>query len=300
MQNENDWKIYYNSIKARCEKLIEYGIWYGIDFYQFKAWLNNFTTEREKFFSALVLDSLIFRSEEQVLSMLYDLLTRDLHNIWRLKEDSLYDKNNNPLALLRRRYPKIDFRIVTTVKCSDPNTKSGFHMIYLLNHQMGVRAEWTIRVSEIEKCYNEGVRCFLLLDDISCTGEQIADILKEININQYDNAKFYVALCTIHEVAFNRLKTEFPSIEIVYTEFLDRKNDFFDSIPIDATDYQDKQEAIDKYLSFLKTKNISYKPPLGKGGLSLTYAFSHNVPNNCLPILHYENNSFKKLINKRP
>jgi len=300
MQKENDWKVFYNNVKSRCGKLIEYGIWQGIDIYQFKAWLNNFQTERAQFFSALILDSMIFRSEEHVKSMLYDLLTRNLHNMWRLKKDSLYDANNNPLDLLKSRYPKIGFRIVTTVKGTDPVTKSGFHMVHLLNHQMNVRCEWIIKTDEINYYYNQGIHCFLLLDDIACTGEQIEDILNEIDITKYPEARFYIALCTIHEKALTILKEHFPSINIVYTEFLDNKNNFFESIPINETDYKNKQDAIDKYTIFLKKHNIIFKPPLGKGNLGLTYAFSHNVPNNSLPILHYENEQFKKLINKRP
>lgn len=300
MQNENSWKVFYGNVRFRCEKLIEYGIWQGIDPYRLKMWLNNFKTDREKLFSALVLDSLIFRSEEQVKSMLYDLFTKDLHNIWRIKKDPLYTSDINPLNLLKRRHPDIKFRIITTVKSTDPSTKSGYHMVHLLNHFMDVRSEWTIKVSEIEDKYKEGIRCFILLDDISCTGEQLNEVLKEIDISQYTEARFYILLCTIHEKARLSLSTKYPNVSIVYTEYLDDSNNFFDSISLKETNYKDRQEAIDRYKEFLKDKKILFRPPLGKGDLGLTYAFCHNVPNNSLPILHYENDNFKKLITKRP
>lgn len=300
MQNENSWKVFYSNVKNRCEKLIEYGIWQGIDILQFKSWLNNFKSDREKFFSALILDSLIYRSEEQVKSMLFDLLTRDLHNIWRLNNDALYDPGNNPLTLLTRRNPAIDFRIVTAVKSNDPDTKSGYHIVFLLNHHMGVRSEWIIKPSEIEHYYNQGISCFVLLDDISCTGEQMDNIIEEIKISKYPNARFYAGLCTMHKSAYEMLTKKYSKIKFVYTELLDNMNNFFESLPIGETSYSNKDDAINKYIQYLKDKNIRCKPELGKGELGLTYAFSHNVPNNSLPILHYENDCFKKLINKRP
>lgn len=300
MQNENSWKVFYSIVKNRCEKLIEYGIWQGIDTFQFKSWLNNFKSDREKLFSALILDSLIYRSEEQVKSMLFDLLTRDLHNTWRISNDSLYEPNNNPLTLLKRRNPSIDFRIVTAVKSSDPDTKSGYHIVFLLNHCMDVRSEWIIKPSEIESYYRQGISCFILLDDISCTGEQMDSILEEINISKYPDARFYVGLCTMHKFAYKVLTQKYSRIKFIYTEFLDDSNNFFESLPINETSYSDKEDAIEKYMKYLKDKNIKSKPELGKGELGLTYAFSHNVPNNSLPILYYENDRFKKLINKRP
>lgn len=300
MQKENCWRIFYDNVKYRTDKLIEYGIWSGIDANQFKAWLNNFHTEREKFFSALILDSLVYRTKDHTLSMLYDLFTRDLHNIWRLKKESLFNKDVNPLSLLKNKYNEIGFRIVTTAKSADPNTKSGFHMIYLLNHEMNVHSKWTIKISDMKNLYREGIRCFVLLDDISCTGEQIVSVLDEINIDNYPNATFYIALCTIHQMAIDTLKEKYPTVNVIYTEYLNYQNNFFNSIPINETDYKNKQEAIDKYNTFLKNKKIKYYPSLGKGELALTYAFNHNVPNNCLPILHYQNEIFKKLINKRP
>lgn len=47
--------------KSQCGKLIEYGIWKGIDSNDLSAWLKNFSTEQEKYFAACIMDWLVYR-----------------------------------------------------------------------------------------------------------------------------------------------------------------------------------------------------------------------------------------------
>ena len=75
-----DWKIYSNSIRDRCRDLIEHKIWSGIDKNQFEKWRCNFKTDHEKYFAACILDSLIYRSNQQTYSLINQLIYRNINN----------------------------------------------------------------------------------------------------------------------------------------------------------------------------------------------------------------------------
>ena len=110
---EDNWKTYYNNIKNRSLKLIELGIWKGVDPNMLSAWINNFQTDREKYFSACILDAIMYRSKDQVISMLYDLYTKDLHNLLRIYSD-IYTPYKPPLELLKDKWNDPGFRVVSS------------------------------------------------------------------------------------------------------------------------------------------------------------------------------------------
>src|SRR5687767_9010619 len=103
-----DWKIYNNSIRDRCRDLIEFKIWNGIDLDQLENWRRNFKTDEERYFSACVLDSLIYRSNEQTYSLMHQMLYKNLNNLFRLLKRGdlqnfpycLTDKIKDPLVRL--------------------------------------------------------------------------------------------------------------------------------------------------------------------------------------------------------
>ena len=296
---EDNWKIYYNNIKIRCQKLIEFGIWKGIDLNMFTAWINNFQTDREKYFSACILDALIYRSKDQVVSMLYDLFTKDLHNLFRLKSN-IYTKYRNPLFLLKNKWNDPEFRVISAVKKSDPPSKSGYLMSHYLVHHLSACERWFITPFALEDEIQKGVKHFILLDDVICTGEQMDETIIEANILQYSEyATFYIAVCTAHQVGIERLQKKYPNISIAYTELLTDDNSFFNFLDIKNTDYENINDAKNKYDTFLKKKGIKNKDTLGFGSLGLVYGFEHNTPNGSLPILHYRNENFHPLLNKR-
>ena len=112
MEND-DLKIFFKKKKTECEQLIKYRIWDGVDSNNLKSWLKNFNTQEERNFAALVLEWLVYRSNEHCKSMLYDVLTRLLHNQWRLDKSPVYDINKNPLILLQEKYSDPNIRYVT-------------------------------------------------------------------------------------------------------------------------------------------------------------------------------------------
>lgn len=297
MKSEDKSQLYYDVIKSRSKKLISYGIWAGINPNQFTAWLNNFKSKREKYFAALILDRLIYRSNNQVVSMLYDLFTKDLQNLFRTASSELYNENTNPLFLLKQKKdPK--FRILAAVKKDSSPAKSGYAITNLLVHQLCIREKWTILSEKIDEEIKNGIKNFIFVDDIIATGETVLDVLNDLCINKYKNINFYIAVCTAHEVGLKNLESKYPNVKIAYSELLTDNNSFFYSIDLSETEYKDIDDLKEKYQAYIISHDFKNKK-YGYGDLGLLYAFEQSTPNGSLPILYYETEKFIPLLRKK-
>src|SRR5436190_14170332 len=105
-------QIYYDTIKERCNNLIDLNIWDGIEKIQLRKWLNNFSTEEEKYFAACVLDCLIFRSEQQTESLFFQLFYKEIPNLIRRKNLSV---DANLIARLKET-PDPKVRLVSVMR----------------------------------------------------------------------------------------------------------------------------------------------------------------------------------------
>lgn len=288
--------------KEQCLKLIGLGIWKGIDSNDFKAWLKNFSTPQEKYFAAWVIDWLVYRNEEHVESMLFDLLTRHLHNQWRIDKNPEYLPMRNPLEILMSKWAvnKYSLRYVTAVKKDDRASKSGYRIINVLNHNLRVSEKYNIKPEEIGDAYeNLGVRTFLFFDDIIGTGEQMEGVLQEAAIDNYPDAFIYVLVCAAHEIGIQYILKKYPMVKILCAEFIPIDSNLYSNFPLADFGMQTADEIHEWYVEFMKRKNVSPKNAVGRGDLGLVYAFQGSVPNNSLPLLFYENESLSKLLKKR-
>jgi hypothetical protein len=89
----------------------------------------------------------------------------------------------------------------------------------------------------------------------------------------------------------SNLKTRFPLLRIVASEILEAQHGLFsDESPAFADGVNTAASAKDFYLEFLDRRGLSIgrEDQLGFGGLGLTYAFEHAVPDNNLPLLWWE------------
>ncbi len=297
---ENDsLKIFFKKKKAECEQLIRYRIWDGIDSNNLRSWLKNFNTQEEQNFAALVLEWLVYRSNEHCKSMLYDVLTRLLHNQWRLEKSPVYDMRKHPLVLLQEKYTDPNIRYVTAVTKTDPDSKSGYSMVRDLNHKFHASTRWNIRNEQIPECYNAGIRTFIYVDDIIGSGEQIINVLNESPIANYEDIKVYVCVCAAHEHGINNIMEQYPNVKILAAEYIPLDTDIFSNI-YSILGYESKDALREWYKDFMKAKGFNRGVNIyGRGDLGLVYAFQDNTPNNSLPILHFHNENLSMLLNKR-
>lgn len=291
--------IFFKEKKERSEKMIDYGIWRGVHSDDLGAWLKNFTSDVERFFAACILDWLVYRNDEHVVSMLYDLLTKHLHNQWRLDGNPLYNEEKNPLIMARNKWQDPGFRYVTAVTMKDKDTKSGYHIARYLNQKLEISTNWNIRCSEINEAYQNGIRTFLFADDIIGTGEQMNDVLSEAGVDNYNDIFVYVLVCAAHEEGIKTIHEKYPLARILYAEFIPKDSSVFIQFPTDEMGFENAEALKTWYIIFMKKKGVAEEKILGRGDLGLVYAFESNVPNDSLPLLYYENNKLRRLMQKR-
>lgn len=294
-EDKDSVETFVESVFSRSEMFIDMGIWRGIDKVKLRAWKNNFTTVDERYFSALVLDNLTYRTEEHVKSMLIDLFTIGIPNAFRLNGDELYQTMRYALTLLKKR-KDIPVRIVNT---NHTSTQSSAHYAFMLNHVMGFHRDYFCDIDDIDTHYSQGIKHFILIDDIICSGEQIDTVLRQIDFQKNSDARFYIAACAIHDDGMELLRQKYPNVKFAYAEHLTQNVSFLHgvdySFPVKCT-----INVLDEfYKNMLKRKGFAARHPYGIVGMGLNYAFDKSVPNDCIAILHLHNDQFNELLTKR-
>lgn len=294
-EDKESVETYVESVFSRSEMFIDMGIWRGIDKVSLRAWRNNFTTVDERYFSALVLDNLTYRTEDHVKSMLIDLFSIGIPNAFRLNADELYETMRFSLTLLKNS-KNIPIRIVNT---NHTSTQSSGYYAFMLNHVMCYHRDYFCDLDEIEVHYHKGIRHFILIDDIICSGEQIDTVLQQIDFQKFKDARFYIAACAMHDEGMRLLREKYSHVKYAYSEHLTQNVSFLDgvdySFPVTCT-----RDILDRfYKNMLKEKGFGVRHPYGIIGMGLNYAFDKSVPNDCIAVLHLHNEHFNGLLKKR-
>jgi hypothetical protein len=288
----SDALIYTDEVITRCMDFLYCGIWAGIHPSRLRKWLNNFNTDEEKYFAACVLDSLVYRSEQQTVSLLRQLLQRTLPDLTRL--------DPTPLGAMEdwQGILKIDpgaadpgVRLVAAVQRTDPPTKSAYVILRLLKRHLGINENWVISPWAVAESLRAGIQVFVFIDDFLGTGQQFIDIATAEGLASCMRSAYaaYVPLAG-HTRGIANLTTAFPELRVQPVETLD--DDFSLFAPSsqafdDGMNTPDGAEAF--YDALLDSKGLKLigADRKGYGGLGLAYAFSHAVPDNSLPILWY-------------
>ena len=297
--SSSEIEVFIRKKKDQCEKLIQFGIWHGVDSNNLGAWLKNFSSLEEKYFACCLLDWLVYRNDEHVVSMLYDLLTKHLHNQWRQDGNPLYSEEMNPLVMAREKWKDPGFRYVTAVTKKDKDTKSGYHIARYLNQKLEVSTNWNIKNSEMDEAYQKGVRTFLFVDDIIGTGEQMRGVIRESGLSDYKDVYVYVMVCAAHQMGIKEIKEEFPYVKVLYAEYVPSDDCVFDQLPFSDIGIESADEFKKWYVDFMESRGVQESSCLGRGDLGLAYAFESGIPNDSLPILYYHNEKLNRLLVKR-
>jgi len=292
-----DGHIYINAIFDRCENLIHNGIWNGIHVTKLRRWLSNFNTDEERYFAACVLDNLIYRSEDQTIAMMKQLLQRTLPDLNRIDPMHLGPESNFEQILKIRTFP-IDpkIRLVTVLRRTDPHSKSSPAIARFMKRKLFVDENFIIKPWEIKEKMKEGIKVFLFIDDFLGTGDQFEKFfIAEMSDALLEDAYFAYVPLTAHFKGIERLQNTYPNLRVTAVEVLDNTHSLFHPESLCFQDGTNNPKSAKKfYYSLLNTKNIYIDGPerRGFGSFELTYAFSHAVPDNCLPILWwaYEKN----------
>ena len=159
-----------------------------------------------------------------------------------------------------------------------------------------------IRPQQIRDRLSEKIKVFLFIDDFLGTGDQFIKFFKGESLHSLiDSAYFAYVPLTAHCKGIDKLKKVYPDLRVSAVEVLDKTYSLFqDFCPCFDDNLNNPACAKAFYSHLIKKKNlrISNSQIRGWGNLELAYAFSHAVPNNCLPILWWPRDSWHPLFDR--
>jgi hypothetical protein len=279
---------FHSQIMNRCLDLIDRGIWSGMKPVRLRRWFKNFETDEERYFAACIMDSLIYRSDDQTTALLIHLFQRPLVDLVR-RDPPPSGVSTDWLEQLRSLNSSV--RLVAAVQKHDLPHKSAHLISRLMKRQLGIRAQWIAKPWELDAHISTGAEVLIFVDDFLGTGIQFEELVRKEHLeNVLSSAYVVYAPSVAHESGTDYLRSRFPKLRIASAETLDDRHSLFQPEAHCFDDGINTPAAAETfYLDLLVRKGIHLRGinRLGFGGLALAYAFEHAVPDNNLPLLWY-------------
>jgi hypothetical protein len=287
-----DGRIYADRIFARCRDLVGYQVWSGIQRPRLDAWIANFRTAEERYFAASVLDALIYRSDDQTIALLRELLSRVIPDHARI--NGLPNKLQQVHSNLRDSRVDPGVRVVPVIPPGAPPTKSGPLIARHLKRALTISERWIISPQNVAAALGV-VDTVIFVDDFLGTGSQFSDFLTDTGLISFVPSHCFIYGCLAgHETGINMLRGLFPSLHVAAVERLDASHALFHQ---DGGSFRDEVNSVecarDFYYGLIDDRRFNITGPnrRGFGHLEIVYAFEHSVPDNTLPILWWDQSS---------
>jgi hypothetical protein len=221
----HDGLTYTEEVLERCRGLIQCGIWAGLHVARLRGWLNNFRTDEEKYFAACILDNLIYRSEQQTVSLIRQLLQRTLADLTR-RDPTPLGPVGDWLTLLRTDPWGTDprLRLVASVERNDPPTKSAYVIARLMKRYLRINESWIITPWSVAESARKGTQVFVYIDDFLGTGDQFSEIAESEKLQPLFDATYstYAPLAA-HSRGIVSLRNSCPHLRVAPVEILSER-----------------------------------------------------------------------------
>ncbi|MGE8533000.1 MAG: hypothetical protein ACN6OJ_00270 [Chryseobacterium sp.] len=286
-----------------------------------EKWTNNFETEEEKLHMLFLLSKFMYFGNLEIRELLTSIY-RDFFKypqIHKIRRDDSHTINKTDIEI------KFDEVLTKTKFLGVGNpSESGVHLLYYFRQQNNLTKNLFITLSEIfkftEKSKSSGtgtyltieiglpnIENYIFIDDFCGTGNQAESELKDklINLKRLKpEVKLYYFMMFGTNVGINKIQNieylnpKNCSMEKVFEEvkaiFL--LDDSFKTFNANSRFFAQAPEEITQILC--KNTNEKYgKPmrfgPLGYDNCELMLSFSHNTPDNSLPIFWNEQKLWK-------
>lgn len=300
--------------KIRVKKLIQAGFWRGISIQDLDRWCNEFKTPKEQELLSFLLDSLVYRSQNQITGLIHQLFDVQLSSLIDWKNDLAPHNNHTSLfEVLSLQHPENrakNLRLVPVIKIDDPPTKSGPLIARVLNKHK-VSNKYMCWPWDTEKLSDPDLIYTIFFDDFIGTGEQFLIFFNNLVSNKIIDTSTSI----FYYIAFSGTQTGIDYIEretkglvkVCVAETIKESNKFFsgfairyeelkDYLPIPLEEYVESLKVT--YLDFLRKNKIRNKDKFGFGDLELTHVFSHGTPNGTLPIFWSSNSDYHALFQR--
>lgn len=291
-----DGVTYIHTVKDRSSDLIKFGIWEGIEASDLRSWFKNFNGDLELYFAACLLDNFIFRSKKQTLSLEKELLIKHIPKVLK-KYGCRFDDARDFILYLQKYQDFI--RLVEVVNKGDGPEKSSPVLLRHLRREFGVLSSAIIKPDSIKTELEQGIKCFIFIDDILATGDQFKALYKAYDLSNLLSDSIVIYAPTVsHESGVKNLSISLPNIDITSCEKLDSNSDIFKHAFND--NQNDEQKAKNFYCKLLKKYKFQYdeKNLYGYGNLSLAYAFNDSTPDSCLHLFWVKQDNWHPLIKR--
>ena len=293
-----DGSAYTASVLERCQRLIRYNVWQGVEFHRFNAWVKNFKTPEAKYFAAKLLDSLMFRSKRQTISMIRYLFRRTLPDVLRMNGLA-----KGPINLLESLKLKSNpgIRIVPVKPPESGVTKSGPLIARYARRDLPILREWFLEPDDISSQPIDST-IILFVDDFLGTGEQFIGFARTLEGKGLlpQGRCCYIPLAG-HADGIQEIKKEFPTIHVGAVETLNVQHSIFAGPALEGyfDDSNTVESAREFYYDLVKEFGIGKSSRRGHGKFEIAYAFEHAIPDNSVPLLWWPaQGDWKPLFNR--
>lgn len=288
-------EIYVDRVISRCRRYIAVHHW-TIQPTALEAWVSNFVTPEERHLAACLLDSVIFRNEEQVKAMIKQMLQRTLSDA--LAAPGEFGEDWQTLLGDPLKDPGI--RLIPVIRDTDPPTKSGPLVARLFHRLGGVADIWMTWPWLIQRCINTKAKAIVLIDDFLGSGVQFKAFAKKLKLSQISGTRIVYAPLIAHPDGIDCIAKSHPEILTVPGEVL----------PLDASHFRNPSKKIDGHNETAEAQkiyenywerlgiNLPRRRAFGWRGLGLALVFQHATPNATLPLFWLNKSPHKPIFQR--
>lgn len=286
---------YHLKVKQYAKLLISEKIWDSISQNDLDGWLGNFKSEEEKLLSALLLESLVYRSAQQTTALLRSSLQCALPLAVYDSPTAVFD-GADFISIFTSKSKLENFRIVPVIRDADPPTKSGPSIARMYRRSLGVNDEYMIWPWLIGEHYKQGVRDFIFIDDVLATGQQVSEFMKPLKLTEFKDAKFAYIPLLAHVDGVEAVKKSCPFLRVSPVEIIGDSSSFFKGEKFSKiVDLEELYMSVSKRMI---SRRFLKKMAKGYNGLALTFSYYHATPNSSLPLYWYESDNFSPLVRR--
>lgn len=295
---------FYHSAILHARLMIDMGIWSGIERHRFDNWCQQYESDEEKALLGLLLCRLVYRSKEQVKSLLHQAFDKSIpQELYKITgQEGVFE--DMELFKSHAGFPS-SILIVPVIRDFEPPTKSGPLVARLLKKMIGINdkmMKWPWNLGDLE-----GVKTIIFVDDFVGTGEQFLKFCSHhIDKAVFDKEiNFLYAPITANQDGLDNIVSSRSDIRVCPIEIVTAEDNFFQSTK-EEFKLSDGEviELEGFYLNFMtkiglnKIGNNKGKMLKGYGGLALTYAYEHGTPNGSLPLLWANSDNYTSLFSR--
>ena len=296
----------------KYKQYIETQWWNGIKKRDIDTWIQNFKANDE--LARIILDHVIFYNNMQLKEYTRCLINKMREYVYSSTMRSQQYKFVSDHELERNWKKYIDSMKIIPAEREEDVASSAHKIIGYWRSAFGKGDAILSRIVAIGKCYECGIRKFVLVDDFSGSGKQMCEILnRKVYINgrecelgkigdTFQDVEIMVAVYVIHKKAKELIEKQYPKVRLLYIDLIDEEMDFFNErseiyADIKECDRKNIVSSVKSLHDRLMNENVEMQK-LSSYILNIPVVFEHGCPNNALLLLFAHSANWHQLFKR--